>query len=96
MGHANVPFRAAPLPVDERASAGADKPIYEYAAFSRVRRAEIGHHHHIAGGYLLRYAQEASWREGNRRMSNGDQVNRLAGMAGKVKRSVDFTDWQRT
>jgi hypothetical protein len=32
--------------------------------FSRMRRAEIGHHHHIAGDYLLRYAQEASWREG--------------------------------
>jgi hypothetical protein len=27
--------------------------------FSRLRRAEIGHHHHIAGNYLLRYAQEA-------------------------------------
>ena len=25
--------------------------------FSRLRRAEIGHHHHIAGPYLLRYAQ---------------------------------------
>ena len=35
--------------------------------FSRLRRAEIGHHHHIAGAYLLRYAQEASWREDNRR-----------------------------
>ena len=35
--------------------------------FSRMRRAEIGHHHHIAGAYLLRYAQEASWREDNRR-----------------------------
>jgi hypothetical protein len=26
--------------------------------FSRLRRAEIGIHHHIAGAYLLRYAQE--------------------------------------
>jgi hypothetical protein len=31
--------------------------------FSRLRRAEIGNHHHIAGAYLLRYAQESSWRE---------------------------------
>ena len=31
--------------------------------FPRLRRAEIGIHHHIAGAYLLRYAQEASWRE---------------------------------
>jgi hypothetical protein len=34
--------------------------------FSRMRRAEQGHHHHIAGPYLLRYAQEASWREDHR------------------------------
>ena len=49
--------------------------------FSRLRRAEIGIHHHIAGSYLLRYAQESSWREDNRRVSNGDQVNRIAALA---------------
>jgi ISXO2-like transposase domain len=27
--------------------------------FSRLRRAEVGIHHHIAGAYLLRYAQES-------------------------------------
>src|SRR6202790_261967 len=43
--------------------------------FSRLRRAEIGIHHHIAGAYLLRYAQKSSWREDNRRVSNGDHVN---------------------
>jgi hypothetical protein len=59
--------------------------------FSRMRRAEIGHHHHIAGAYLLRYAQEASWREDNRRASNGDQVSRIAGLAMVNKPSVDFT-----
>ena len=64
--------------------------------FSRMRRAEIGHHHHIAGAYLLRYAQEASWREDCRRMSNGEQVNRVAGLAMKAKPSVDFCGyWQR-
>jgi transposase-like protein len=64
--------------------------------FSRMRRAEIGHHHHIAGDYLLRYAQEASWREDNRRASNGDQVNRLATLALANKSSVDFSGyWQR-
>ena len=52
--------------------------------FSRLRRAEIIHHH-IAGAYLLRYAQESSWREDNRKVSNGDQVNRIAGLA--LKRS---------
>jgi transposase-like protein len=64
--------------------------------FSRMRRAEIGHHHHIAGQYLLRYAQEASWREDNRRQSNGDQVNRLGKLALTSKPSVDFSGyWQR-
>jgi hypothetical protein len=48
--------------------------------FSRLRRAEIGIHHHIAGAYLLRYAQESSWREDNRRVSDGDQVNRIAAL----------------
>jgi transposase-like protein len=64
--------------------------------FSRLRRAEIGIHHHIAGAYLLRYAQESSWREDNRRVSNGDQVRRVATLAMKRERSVDFTGyWQR-
>jgi transposase-like protein len=64
--------------------------------FSRMRRAEIGHHHHVAGPYLLRFAQEASWREDNRRLSNGEQVNRVAGLAMASKQSVDFTGyWQR-
>ncbi len=64
--------------------------------FSRMRRAEIGHHHHIAGNYLLRYAQEASWREDNRRVSNGEQVEKLSGNAIKSGKSKEFTGyWQR-
>src|SRR6202021_973901 len=64
--------------------------------FSRLRRAEIGIHHHIAGVYLLRYATESSWREDNRPVSNGDQVSRVAALAMKRGKSVDFTGyWQR-
>ncbi len=64
--------------------------------FSRLRRGEAGHHHHIAGPYLLRFAQEAAWREDNRRVSNGDQVRRVAGLAMSRKPSVDFCGyWQR-
>ena len=64
--------------------------------FSRLRRAEVGHHHHVAGVYLLRYAQEATWREDNRRVSNGDQVSRVAALAMVRKPSVDFSGyWQR-
>ena len=64
--------------------------------FSRLRRAEIGIQHHIAGAYLFRYAQESSWREGNRRRSNGELVTRVAALAMKRGKSVDFTGyWQR-
>jgi transposase-like protein len=65
--------------------------------FSRMRRAEIGHHHHIAGTYLLRYAQEASWREDHRRVSNGDQARNVVALALSSRPSVDFSAyWQRT
>ncbi len=41
--------------------------------FSRLRRSEIGIHHHFAGRYLYGYAGEMAWRENNRRVSNGAQ-----------------------
>jgi transposase-like protein len=41
--------------------------------FSRLRRAEIGTHHHIAGPYLNAYSSEMAWREDHRRLSNGEQ-----------------------
>ena len=41
--------------------------------FSRIRRAEIGIHHHIAGPYLKAYSEEMAWREDNRRVSSGQQ-----------------------
>jgi hypothetical protein len=64
--------------------------------FSRLRRAEIGIHHHIAGAYLLRYAQESSWREDNRRVSNGDQVNRVAALAMKRGKPRQQQAWRRS
>jgi hypothetical protein len=64
--------------------------------FSRLRRGELGHHHHIAGPYLLRYAQEAAWREDLRRVSNGEQVYGVVGLAMRCRPSVDFCGyWQR-
>ena len=64
--------------------------------FSRLRRAEAGHHHHIAGTYLLRYAQEASWREDNRRVANGEQLRRVAKLVTMKATSPDFVGyWQR-
>src|SRR5260370_37856881 len=49
--------------------------------FSRMRRAEIGHHYHLAGPYLLRFAQESGWREDHRRDPNGFQVDRVIALA---------------
>jgi transposase-like protein len=64
--------------------------------FSRLRRGELGHHHHIAGPYLVRYAQEAAWREDLRRVSNGEQTHGIVGLAMRSSPSVDFCGyWQR-
>ena len=41
--------------------------------FSRLRRAEVGIHHHIRRRYLDLYASEMAWRENQRRESNGAQ-----------------------
>ncbi|WP_457796066.1 IS1595 family transposase [Methylocystis sp. S23] len=41
--------------------------------FSRIRRAEMGHHHHLSGPHLNAYAREMAWREDHRRVSNGEQ-----------------------
>jgi len=64
--------------------------------FSRLRRAEIGTHHHIAGKYLAAYASEMAWREDNRRVSNGGQFAQVVGaaMAAPVSRQWKGY-WQR-
>jgi transposase-like protein len=49
--------------------------------FSRLRRAEQGTHHRIAGCYLHLYAGEMGWREDNRRVSNGEQFLAATGAA---------------
>ena len=64
--------------------------------FSRMRRGEIGHHHHFAGVYLARYAQESAWREDHRRECNGTQVKQVVALAMQARPSVDFCGyWQR-
>jgi transposase-like protein len=64
--------------------------------FSRLRRAEIGHHHHVAGPYLVRFAQEAAWREDNRRLANGEQIRAVATLAMKCRPSREFCGyWER-
>jgi transposase-like protein len=65
--------------------------------FARMRRAEIGHHHHIAGPYLIRFAQEMAWRENHRKDANGFQVDRVVALAMRNRPSVDFCGyWPRS
>jgi transposase-like protein len=65
--------------------------------FSRMRRGEIGHHHHVAGPYLIRFAQEAAWREDHRKDPNGSHVDRIVALVMKNKPSVDFCGyWRRS
>ena len=63
--------------------------------FSRIRRAEIGIHHHIAGKYLQAYASEMAFREDARRKSNGTQFLMLAGASIKAPKSKNWSGyWQ--
>jgi len=64
--------------------------------FSRLRRAELGQHHHISGKYLAAYAVEMAWREDMRRMPNGalHQAATAAALAHPVSR-VWKGYWQR-
>jgi transposase-like protein len=64
--------------------------------FSRLRRAEVGTHHHIAGPYLAAYAAEMDWREDNRRLANGDQYRAIVAAAAAHPVSRTWKGyWQR-
>ncbi len=64
--------------------------------FSRLRRAELGHHHHISGVYLDRYAREMAFREDHRHDGNVSQFDRIVRLVCANRPSVDFSGyWQR-
>jgi hypothetical protein len=64
--------------------------------FSRVRRSEIGVHHHIAGPYLAAYSREMAWREDHRRVSNGEQFLMIAAASAAHPVSRQWKGyWQR-
>lgn len=66
------------------------------SSFSRLRRSEIGTHHHISGPYLARYAAEMAWREDHRRKSTGEQFECVATLVMASRKSHSFTGyWQR-
>ena len=65
--------------------------------FSRLRRVEIGQHHHTSGKYLAAYAVEMAWREDNRWMANGalDRAATAAALTYPVSRQWKVY-WQWT
>jgi transposase-like protein len=64
--------------------------------FSRLRRAELGQHHHIAGPYLDQYSTEMAWREDTRRDANGTQLSAAGCLAASHPPSPRWTGyWQR-
>ena len=64
--------------------------------FSRIRRAEIGTHHHVAGKYLAAYATEMAWREDARRTANGSQFAMIVSAAAIAPKSDAWCGyWQR-
>ena len=65
--------------------------------FSRMRRAEIGVHHHVSGRYLQSYAAEMAWREDHRRTSNRQQWDAVTALALQHPISRQWTGyWQRS
>lgn len=63
---------------------------------SRVRRSEIGIHHHLSGPHLQHYADEMAWRENHRRVSNGTQFTLILGAAARHPVSRKWKGyWQR-
>jgi transposase-like protein len=65
--------------------------------FARLRRGEIGHHHHIAGPYLAAFARECAWRENHRRQPNGTLLNLAARAALAHPKSEQWCGyWQRS
>ena len=58
--------------------------------FSRLRRIEIGTHHHIAEPYLARYANDGVWRENSRRVDDKGRVHTALSSALNASQSRSF------
>jgi transposase-like protein len=92
---ANFPIKRVNHQIEYRAADGTNTNMAE-SFFSRVRRAEIGIHHHIAGAYLQAYITEMAWREDARRQPNGNQFTMLVSAAATAPKSEKWCGyWQR-
>ena len=96
MLHASFPMKRVNHSVEFKSEDGGCTNEAE-SFFSRLRRAEMGIHHRISGKLLSAYASECSWREDNRRVSNGTQWKWMIGAAlshGKSERWTNY--WHRS
>jgi hypothetical protein len=94
--HASYDVRRVNHSVEYKAEDGANVNQAE-SYFSRLRRAEIGQHHRISGKLLYQYANEAAWREDNRRKPNGTNWNTVIGAALTSRKSPIWTGyWHRS
>jgi hypothetical protein len=78
--HASYDMRRVNRSVEYKSESGACTNQAE-SFFSRLRRAQYGIHHRIAGPYLDEYASEMAWRENNRRLANGTHWNLISAAA---------------
>jgi hypothetical protein len=93
--HASYDVRRVNHSVEYKAEDGANVNQAE-SYFSRLPRAEIGQHHRISGHLLYQYANEAAWREDNRRKPNGQNWNTVIGAALASRKSPIWAGyWQR-
>ncbi|APE29324.1 putative transposase [Aurantiacibacter gangjinensis] len=66
------------------------------SAHARLKRSQMGVHHRISGKYLQGYADEMTWREDVRRLSNGEQFLQLVTAGLHHPRSKRMVGkWQR-
>lgn len=66
------------------------------AQHSRIRRAERGVYLKISLAHAQRYADELSWRDDHRRVSNGQQFRSLLGRAAMMRPDAELTGyWQK-
>lgn len=94
--HASYDTRRVNHSVEFKAEDGANTNQAE-SYFSRLRRAQYGVHHRIAGPYLHQYANEMAWREDNRRVANGIQHRWIARAALAHPKSETWAGyWQRS
>jgi transposase-like protein len=94
--HASYDVRRVNHSVEYKAEDGANVNQAE-SYFSRLRRAEIGQHHRISGSLLHQYANEAAWREDNRRKPNGTNWTAVIGAALAGPKSPVWTGyWHRS